>query len=83
MCNCLCTGMHIYRAVVSAASSVTGDIYVKIPAALGPKESVPITKLGREEVSEGVWNVPNVGDTVIVAVENDRFSNVYILQIYT
>ena len=83
MCNCSCTAMHIYRAVVSASSATTGDIYVKIPAALGPNESVPITKLGREPVSENNWNVPSVGDPVLVAVENERFSNVYILQLYT
>lgn len=83
MCKCNCTGMHVYRAVVTAASSTSGDIVVKIPAALGPNESVSISKIGRTPVSTNNWNVPDVGDQVLVAVENERFSNVYILQIYS
>lgn len=72
-------GMSVYRAVVKSADSTTGDVWVNIPAALGNASSVPITKIGRSEVSPGVWNVPDVGDQVLVAVEDDRFTNVFLV----
>jgi hypothetical protein len=72
-------GMQIYRAVVQSAASATGDITVTIPSALGTNNTLPITKIGRAPVSPGVWNVPNVGDQVLVAVEDNRFTNVFLL----
>lgn len=74
-------GMALYRAVVASASSTTGDITVRIPAALGSKAVLPISTIGRSAVSPGVWNVPNVGDQVIVAVEDERFSNIFLVPI--
>lgn len=71
-------GMNLYRAVVSYASSTTGDIQVRIPSILGPTEVVPICKIGRESSDSG-WSVPLVGSQVVVAVEDDRFSNVYVV----
>lgn len=73
------SGMNVYRAVVNTASSVTGDITVFIPAVLGGGHTVPITKIGREPLPSGAWNVPTVGDQVLVAVEDDRFTNVFLL----
>lgn len=74
-------GMALYRAVVASASSTTGEITVRIPAALGSKAVLPISTIGRSAVSPGVWNVPNVGDQVIVAVEDERFSNIFLVPI--
>jgi hypothetical protein len=71
-------GMHIYRALVSYASSSTGEIQVKIPSVLGSGSAISVSKVGRSEVG-GSWPVPSVGDQVIVAVEDDRFSSVYII----
>lgn len=70
--------MNLYRAVVSYASATTGDIRVVIPAVLGPKESIPISKIGRSAVS-GTWQVPLLGSQVVVAVEDNGFSNVYMV----
>lgn len=72
-------GMSIYRALVVASSSSSGDIYVKIPSVLGNNESISISKIGRSADNLNVWAVPNVGAQVLVAVEDERFSNVYIV----
>jgi hypothetical protein len=72
------TGMHIYRALVSYSSSSTGEIQVKVPVLLGESASLSISKIGRFS-SGGSWPVPAVGDQVIVAIEDDKFSNVYLI----
>lgn len=71
-------GMNLYRAVVAYASATTGDIRVRIPAILGPTEVLPISKIGRAAVG-GTWQVPLLGSQVVVAIEDDRFSNVYMV----
>lgn len=71
-------GMQVYRAVVTAASSTTGSLYVSIPSVLGTTTSIAVSTIGRAAVS-GVWTVPDVGDQVLVAVEDDKFSNVFLL----
>lgn len=70
--------MSIHRAVVSYASSSTGEIQVKVPSILGESASLSISKIGRSSAG-GVWPVPAVGDQVLVAVEDDKFSNIYII----
>jgi hypothetical protein len=71
-------GMTIYRALVSYASASSGEIQIKIPSVLGSGAAISVSKVGRSKVGE-TWPVPNVGDQVIVAVEDDRFSSVYII----
>lgn len=70
--------MAIYRALVTSASSTTGDIRVKIPSILGDGVTIGVSSIGRESIG-GVWPVPDVGDQVLVAIEDDRFSNVFII----
>jgi hypothetical protein len=72
------SGMCVYRALVSYASSSTGEIQVKIPSVLGEASSISISSVGRSKVGDS-WIVPTVGDQVIVAVEDNRFSSVYII----
>ena len=71
-------GMQVYRAVVTSSSSTTGSLYVSIPSVLGTTTSIAVSTIGRAAVS-GVWTVPDVGDQVVVAVEDDKFSNVFLL----
>lgn len=71
-------GMNLYRAIVSYSSATTGDIQVRIPAVLGVTEVIAVSKIGRAAVS-GTWQVPLIGSQVVVAVEDDRFSNVYMV----
>lgn len=71
-------GMQVYRAVVTSSSSTTGSLYVSIPSVLGTSTSIAVSTIGRAAVS-GVWTVPDVGDQVLVAVEDDKFSNVFLL----
>ena len=71
-------GMNLYRAVVSYSSAATGDIQVRIPAVLGNNEVISVSKIGRGDI-DGVWQVPIVGSQVVVAVEDDRFSNIYMV----
>jgi len=72
------SGMQVYRALVTASSSTTGSIYVSIPSVLGTTTSIAVSTIGRAAVA-GVWTVPDVGDQVLVAVEDDKFSNIFIL----
>lgn len=70
-------GMKLYRAVVAASSPSTGAVYVSIPSVLGPTTTIGVSTIGRGPVG-GVWAVPSVGDQVVVAVEDDKFSNLYL-----
>lgn len=74
-------GMRIYRGIVHYSSTTSGDIHVKIPSILGANETVSISRLGRNPV-EGTWDVPDIGTQVLVALEDERLSNVYLLNIY-
>lgn len=66
-------GMRTYRAVVSYSAG--SSTYVKIPSLLGESLSVPIsTNVGSVSV--------NVGDQVLVAVEDEKLSNIYIIKTY-
>lgn len=63
-------GMKVYRAVVSYSAG--SSTYVKIPSLFGESLSVPVsTNVGLIQVS--------VGDQVVVAVEDDKLSNIYVL----
>jgi hypothetical protein len=70
--------MKIYKAIVTASSPSSGSVYVSIPSALGANISISVSTIGRSAVN-GVWKVPAVGDQVVVAVEDDKFSNVYLM----
>jgi hypothetical protein len=71
-------GMNLYRGIVTYSSASTGDVMVKIPAVLGDSEVIAVSKLGRVPAS-GSWRVPAISTQVVVAVEDDRFSNVYLV----
>lgn len=71
-------GMKLYRAVVTSSASATGAVYVSMPSVLGATTSIGVSLIGRASVN-GVWTVPSVGDQVVVAVEDDKFSNVYLV----
>jgi hypothetical protein len=70
---------NLYRAKVTKADSTTGEIKVLIPAALGPDSEVSISYWGRK-ATNGSWSVPNVGDLIVVGVEDANFTNVYWVQ---
>lgn len=71
-------GMQTYRALVTFSSATTGEIIVKIPSILGPDSVIPISFIGRSKTGS-IWKVPYIGQQVLVAVEDDRFSNVYLI----
>ena len=75
-------GMKVHRALVTNSSATTGEVSVKIPAVLGESISLPVSFIGRA-ATDGAWVVPNIGDQVLVAVENDRFSNVFMVPPFT
>lgn len=72
-------GMRVYRAVVSYSASANGVVQVRIPSVLGNDQSIEVSQVGRIATSPGAWSVPVVGEQVLVAVENERFSNVYLV----
>jgi hypothetical protein len=63
-------GGKIYRALVKSSDSTTGEIYVSLP------------HVDRKAIS-GVWSVPTPGDMIIVASDDDQFSNVFWLKTTT
>lgn len=67
-------GMKIYKAQVVSSSSLTGAVYVRIPALLGPTESIAISRLNSTDTS-----TPTEGEKVLVAIEDGALSNVYLL----
>jgi phage baseplate assembly protein gpV len=71
-------GLKLYKAIVAGSSTSTGAIHVKIPSILGPNESIEVSKVGRS-ASGGVWAVPAVGTQVVVGVDDNSLSNVYLM----
>jgi hypothetical protein len=71
-------GMQIYKAMVVNSSPSTGFVDVKIPSILGPSESVALSTTTLSN-SGGSWAVPAVGTQVLVAVEDQTLSNVYLV----
>lgn len=71
-------GMEIYRALVVSSSMTTGEVLVKIPSILGADPAVAVSYIGRGKTGS-TWKVPPIGQQVLVAVEDDRFSNVYMI----
>lgn len=71
-------GMRVYKGIIVNSSATTGLVYVKIPAILGPSESVAVSKTTLTNTG-GVWAVPAEGAQVLVAVEDMMMSNVYLL----
>jgi len=67
-------GMNIYKAQVVNSSYATGIVYVKIPAILGPSESVAISRLNVTDTF-----TPTEGSQVLVAVEDSAMTNVYLV----
>lgn len=67
-----------YRAVVTYADSVSGQVRVVIPAVLG-KSEVALSLFGRSLTSSG-WAVPVVGDQILVGTDDNTFSNVFWIQ---
>lgn len=72
-------GMQTYRALVTYSSPTTGEVLVKIPSILGEENTLSISFLNRSAGSNGLWEVPEIGSQVLVAVEDERFSNVFLL----
>lgn len=71
-------GGKVHRALVKSSNSVTGEIYISIPQIMGEESSIPLSYVGRSG-SNGVWAVPNPGDVIVVASDDDHFSNVFWL----
>lgn len=73
-------GGKVYRALVKSANAVTGEVYVSIPQVMGQDSSVPLSYVGRSAAS-GAWSVPDPGEVIVVASDDDQFSNVFWLNI--
>lgn len=71
-------GMLLYRAIVNNSSSVTGDVYVRIPNLLGSDNSIALSKVTLSK-SGDTWLVPEVGAQVLVAVEDKMLSSVHLV----
>jgi hypothetical protein len=49
---------------------------------MGENSYLPLSYVDREAIS-GVWSVPTPGDMIIVASDDDQFSNVFWLKTTT
>jgi len=68
---------NLYRAVVAYSNASTGEIKVRIPSKFGPDVTVPISYYGRS----APWDVPAVGNQVVVGADDEHFTNVFIINI--
>jgi hypothetical protein len=75
-------GGEVYRAIVKSSNSTTGEIYVSLPHVMGETSYLPLSYVDRKAIS-GVWSVPTPGDMIIVASDDDQFSNVFWLKTTT
>lgn len=69
--------MFTHRALVTYSNPTDGEIRVKIPALTGLSE-ITVSKFGRESASS-VWQVPNIGEEVIVSSDDENLTNVFIV----
>lgn len=72
-------GGRVYKALVKSSNSTTGEIKVSIPQVFGASNEVSISYVGRA-ASGGVWRVPVPGTMVVVATDDDQFSNVFWME---
>ena len=71
----------IHRGVVTYSSETTGEIKVKVPSVLGTSTEMAISYIGRTKGSTGTWAVPSVGDQVLVASDDNNFTNLFWIPI--
>jgi len=71
-------GGKVHRALVKSSNSDTGEVYISIPNIMGEEISVPLSYVGRSGTN-GFWSVPTPGDVIVVASDDDSFSNVFWL----
>lgn len=69
-------GGRVYKALVKYANSTTGEIKVSIPQVFGASNEVSISYIGRS-ASNNIWVVPAPGSMIVVATDDDQFSNVF------
>ena len=70
---------NVYRAIVSYSDGSTGEIRVRIPAKFGPDVAIDISRIGRTAYN-GSWSVPVVGEQIVVAADDEAFTNVFWVQ---
>lgn len=69
----------VFRATVIYSSSATGEIKVRIPTVTGPDSSVPVSTIGRKAYN-GVWQVPQIGEQIVVTADDGNLTNVFWVQ---
>lgn len=69
----------VFRATVVSSSSTTGEIKVRIPTVTGPDSSVPVSTIGRKAYN-GVWQVPQIGEQIVVTADDGNLTNVFWVQ---
>jgi hypothetical protein len=71
---------NIHRAIVSYSNASTGEIKVRIPAKFDSNTTLDVSPIARSAV-DGVWPVPTVNSQIVVASDDDSFTNVFWLQV--
>ena len=69
----------VFRATVVYSSSATGEVKVRIPTVTGPDSSVPVSTIGRKAYN-GVWQVPQIGEQIVVTADDGNLTNVFWVQ---
>lgn len=64
----------VHRALVTYSNERTGEVRVRIPAVIGQSE-VALSTVGRSPTN-GIWIVPDVGDTIAVSADDHLMTNV-------
>jgi hypothetical protein len=70
---------NIHRAIVSYSNASTGEIKVRIPAKFDSNTTLDISPIARS-ATNGVWPVPTVNSQIVIASDDDTYTNVFWLQ---
>lgn len=68
-----------YRALVTYSNHETGEIRVRIPSISGLKSDLPLSFIGRKK-REHYWDVPSIGEQIVVTFDDENLSNVFWVQ---
>ena len=71
---------NIHRAIVSYSNASTGEIKVRIPAKFDSNTTLDVSPIARSAVG-GIWPVPAVNSQIVVASDDDSFTNIFWIQV--
>lgn len=73
---------NVFKALVIDADASSGVIEVIVPTIAGSENRIAVTTVGRKPI-DGVWKVPEIGQVVLVASDDNNLSTPFLVPTYT